>query len=48
MTLTPEEIRHILSALTGGEGRIRPGGFSALDKLALIEKLKEMENDCDD
>ena len=40
MTLTPREISHILSHLEDGEGRIRPGGWSALEKIDLIEKLK--------
>lgn len=51
MTLTPQDIRHLLSSLTGGEGRIRPGGYTALEHLALVEKLnamaQEMESPCD-
>lgn len=42
MTLTPHEARHLLIHLTGAEGRIRPGGFTALEKLDLIEKLREI------
>lgn len=40
MTLTPRMARHILSCLGHGESTIRPGSFTGLDRLALIEELK--------
>lgn len=40
MTLTPKQIRLILSCMGEGESAIRPGSFTALDRLALVEELK--------
>lgn len=51
MTLTPRLSRLILSCMGEGESAIRPGSFTALDRLALIEELKRcaaMEESHDD
>ena len=51
MNLTPGMARHILSCLGHGESTIRPGSFTGLDRLALIEELKRcaaMEESNDD
>ena len=45
MILSPDELRHILAHMTGAEGRMRPGTWTALMKIALVEKIEKMIKD---
>lgn len=40
MTVTPHEARLILASMGYIDGAIRPGTFTALEKLALTDKLR--------